>query len=181
MPFMIHRKFSSSKKIACALGLHRDRGRVQRRGHPRSKETISQTRGRHPWLQRETRNTILVMRGIHHRAGLAIQGALYSLRRAPCARMPLQGSACLASDSRSHHGSHNTLPTAQQRILVWGDAAADRCGRGVAYLPSLLCLSSRRRATSSPATQASRRFSDRKVALSVAGDLKVDDGAVSGA
>ena len=112
------------------------------------------------------------MRGIHHRAGLAIEALCIlffvllvegcpSKAPPPGVRFPITS------------GSHNTLPTAQQRILVWGDPPLTDVA--VEWLIShhysaIITPES----DPFPATQASRRFADRKVALSVAGDLKVD-------
>ena len=112
------------------------------------------------------------MRGIDHRAGLVIQalGILYIV-------LLLQGCPAKAPPPGVRFpitsGSHNTLPTVQQRILVWGDAPLTDVA--VEWL-----ISHHYSAIITPesdplqTTQASRRFSDRTVALSVAEDLKAD-------
>ena len=77
------------------------------------------------------------MRFMHHRSGLevqvlcllsavlVVQGCL-SKTPPPGVRFPITS------------GSHTILPTAQQRILIWGDPPYDRFGRGMAPVPSLL-------------------------------------------
>ena len=78
-----------------------------------------------------------------------------------------------ASDSRSHPVPITPSPTVQQRILVWGDAPLTDVA--VEWL-----ISHHYSAIITPesdpfqTTKASRRFSDRTVALSVADDLKAD-------
>lgn len=112
------------------------------------------------------------MRGIDHRAGLAIEalGILYIvllLQGCPAKALPPGVRFPITS------GSHNTLPTVQQRILVWGDAPLTDVA--VEWL-----ISHHYSAIITPesdpfqTTQTSRRFSDRTVALSVAEDLKAD-------
>ena len=112
------------------------------------------------------------MRGTDHRARLAIEalGILYIV-------LLLQGCPAKAPPPNVQFpitsGSHNTLPTVQQRILVWGDAPLTDVA--VEWL-----ISHHYSAIITPesdpfqTTQASRRFSDRTVALSVADDLKAD-------
>lgn len=112
------------------------------------------------------------MCGIHHRAGLAIQalGILFIvllLQGCP-AKVPPPGVRFPITS-----GSHNTLPTIQQRILVWADPPLTDVA--VEWL-----ISHHYSAIITPesdpfqTTQASHSFSDRTVALSVAEDLKAD-------
>lgn len=112
------------------------------------------------------------MRGIHHHAGLAIQAlgilsvlllvqGCFPKAPPPGVRFPITS------------GSHTTLPTAQQRILVWGDPPLTDVARE-------WLLSHHYAAILTPesdpfqAAQASHSVSDRTVALAVAEDLKAD-------
>jgi len=112
------------------------------------------------------------MRGIHHRAGLTLQALCIlsvvllvqgcpSKAPPPSVRFPITS------------GSHNTLPTAQQRILIWGEPPLTEVA--VEWL-----ISRHYSAVMTPerdpfqTTQASLSFSDRKVALSVAQEMKAD-------
>ena len=135
-------------------------------------EPISQRRGRHPWLQRETRNTILPMRGLHHRAGLVLQGlgilSVVLLVQGCPSKAPPPGVRFPITS-----GSHHTLPTAQQRILVWGEPPLTEVA--LEWLLShhySAIMTPERDSFQTP--QASRRFADRTVALAVAKEMKAD-------
>lgn len=112
------------------------------------------------------------MRGIHHHAGLVIQavGLLSVL-------LLLQGCHSKAPPSGVRFpitsGSHTILPTAQQRILVWGDPPLTDVA--VEWLTSHH-YAAILRPGSEPfrATQASRSALEHTLALSVAEDLKAD-------
>ena len=112
------------------------------------------------------------MRGIHHHAGLVIQAVgllsvllllqgCHSKAPPPGVRFPITS------------GSHTILPTAQQRILVWGDPPLTDVA--VEWLTSHH-YAAILRPGSEPfrATQTSRSALDHTLALSVAEDLKAD-------
>ena len=112
------------------------------------------------------------MRGIHHHAGLVIQAVgllsvllllqgCHSKAPSPGVRFPITS------------GSHTILPTAQQRILVWGDPPLTDVA--VEWLTSHH-YAAILRPGSEPfrATQTSRSALDHTLALSVAEDLKAD-------
>jgi hypothetical protein len=112
------------------------------------------------------------MRGLHYRAGLVIQAlgilSVVLLVQGCPSKAPPPGVRFPITS-----GSHSTLPTVQQRILVWGDSPLTEVA--VEWL-----LSHHYSAIMTPerdpfqAPQASRRFADRKVALSVAEEMKAD-------
>ena len=112
------------------------------------------------------------MRGIHHHAGLVIQAVgllsvllllqgCHSKAPSPGVRFPVTS------------GSHTILPTAQQRILVWGDPPLTDVA--VEWLTSHH-YAAILRPGSEPfrATQTSRSALEHTLALSVAEDLKAD-------
>ena len=112
------------------------------------------------------------MRGIHHHAGLVIQAVgllsvllllqgCHSKAPPPGVRFPITS------------GSHTILPTAQQRILVWGDPPLTDVA--VEWLTSHH-YAAILRPGSEPfqATQTSRSALEHTLALSVAEDLKAD-------
>jgi hypothetical protein len=120
----------------------------------------------------ETRNRILVMRSLHYRACLAVQGlCLLSLV------LFMQGCPSKAPPAGVRfpitYGSHTILPTAQQRILLWGETAL--ADVALEWLQSHH-YSSILMPEKSPFhnTQISHSFSDRKVALAVAKEMKAE-------
>jgi hypothetical protein len=112
------------------------------------------------------------MRSLHHRAGLAVpvlwllsvallvQGC-YSKAPPPGVRFPITS------------GSHTILPTAQQRILIWGDPPlADVALEWLRSHHYSSILMPEKGPFHTP--QVSYSFSDRKVALAVAKEMKAD-------
>lgn len=112
------------------------------------------------------------MRFMHHRAGLAVP-VLWLLSVA----LLVQGCYSNAPPAGVRFpitsGSHTVLPTAQQRILLWGDPPLDDVAlewlRSHHYSSILM---PEKGPFHTP--QLSYSFSDRKVALAVAMDMKAD-------
>lgn len=114
----------------------------------------------------------MAMRGIHHHAGLVIQAVgllsvllllqgCHSKAPPPGVRFPITS------------GSHTILPTAQQRILVWGDPPLTDVA--VEWLTSHHYAAILRPGSESfRVTQTSRSALEHTLALSVAEDLKAD-------
>ena len=112
------------------------------------------------------------MRSLHRRAGLAVQGlcllSVVLLVQGCPAKVPPAGVRFPVT-----HGSHTVLPTAQQRILLWGDAAPADVAlewlRSHRYLSILM-------PEKAPfqTLQSSQDISDRKAALAVATEMKAE-------
>ena len=112
------------------------------------------------------------MRGLLHHPGLALQ-ALCLLSVV----LLVQGCRSKAPPSTVRFpitsGSHHTLPTEQQRILVWGNPPV--AGVAVDWLHSRHYAAILTPARDPfQAAQASQGFSNRQVALAVAREMKAD-------
>jgi hypothetical protein len=112
------------------------------------------------------------MRSLHHRAGLAVQGlcllSVVLLAQGCPSKAPTAGVRFPIT-----HGSHTILPIAQQRILLWGDAAL--ADAALEWLRSHH-YSSILMPEKGPFhnLQISHSVSDRKAALAVAKEMKAE-------
>jgi len=112
------------------------------------------------------------MRFLHHRAGLAVQGlCLLSVV------LFMQGCPSKAPPSGVRfpitNGSHTILPTAQQRILIWGDPPlADVAVEWLRSHHYSYILMPEKGPFHTP--QISHSFSNRKVAFAVAESMKAE-------
>ena len=124
------------------------------------------------WLSRDARATIVVMRSLHHRAGPVVQRLCLL-----CVVLFAHGCHSKAPTAGVRfpitHGSHTILPAAQQRILLWGDAA-------LADVALEWLLSHHYSSVLMPEKgpfhnmQISHSVSDRKAALALAKEMKAD-------
>ena len=110
------------------------------------------------------------MRSLQHRTGLTVQVlgllSLVLLVQGCPSKSPLPGVRFPITS-----GSHTILPTAQQRILIWGDPPLTDVA--VEWLHSHQYTNILLPATG-PFQVSSHRFSDRKGALAVAKEMKAD-------
>jgi hypothetical protein len=112
------------------------------------------------------------MRSLHHRSGLAVQGlcllSVVLLAQGCPSKAPTAGVRFPIT-----HGSHTILPIAQQRILLWGDAAL--ADAALEWLRSHH-YSSILMPEKGPFhnLQISHSVSDRKAALAVAKEMKAE-------
>ena len=125
----------------------------------------------YPWFLRETRNRILAMRTIRHYTGLAVQVACLvsvMLLLQGCPAKPPPSGVRFPITS----GSHTSLPSTHQLILIWGDPSlTDVASEWLSshHYASILLPHS------GPGQhQVSHTSSDRQAALAVAKEMNAD-------